>query len=762
MIGPRRGPPLLRGLVGLRGLLRLFGLLGLLTLPAIGWAQDGDVPEIVGVQVGLGGYYRAGTWTAVRVTLRGGSRAASGQISLTVPDGDGVPSRATTPAEQPCLVPAGERRTFDLYTRFGRVRSRLDVEFRAEGGTARRVFTAADQPGQGQFPAAVANHRGLVVTVATDSLGVEEAFNLLRLPPPDQAVVGRLEDAAQLPTQWYGYEGIDALVLCTSQPKLYADLKPDGPQAAALEQWVQMGGKLILCVGSRGGEVLRDGTLLARFAPGRFQKMVPFPQTDALEAYAGSSVPVPDSAGGRHELRVPHLTQVEGTIEARKLDLPLVIRQARGFGQVVFLAADPELPPFRQWSERGLLLGKLLDNPPPVAQDMDENRAIMHYGYTDLAGQLRSSLDQFPGVGMVPFWVVVGLIGAYIFLIGPGDYLLLRKVLRRMQWTWVTFPLVVVAFGVGAYGLACWSKGSRLHVSQVDLVDCDAVTGRARGTTWANLFSPKTDRYQLAFQPRSLDGQPAQGASVLTGWLGLPGGALGGMDPRTFSPTSWTHPYEFSDRLDAISGLPIQVWSTKSLTARWTARTAALPQAQLAEEDRLLVGSITNTLDFPLADCILACGRWGYEVGTLKPGQSAQFGTMARRRELETLLTGRKLEYTESKTDKFRLDPTPLYDQSSGDPAYILRAMLLFHAAGGRRYTGLFHEYQGFVDLSGLLKTDRAILIARAPADASTQRFGADLLRDGQPLGAPRDRHLTFYRFVFPVKVLTPSSSPRT
>ncbi len=731
---------------------------GLMLAPSLVRAEESGLPEIVGVQVGLGGFYRAGTWTPVRVMLRAGGQSVSGRLHLTVPDGDGVPSRVSSPAETPCRMAAGESRTLELQVRFGRVRSRLDVEFQAEKGSVRRTFEAADRPDKDQFPAAVENHRKLVVTVASGPVGVEEAFNLLRLSPKDQAVVGRMEDASQLPGQWYGYEGIDALVFTTSQTKPYAGLKPDSPQMLALEQWIEMGGKLILCVGREGAEVLRDGGPLARFAPGRLQKMVFLRQTGAWEAYAGSSIPVPQSTNGRHEIRVPQLMQVKGVVEARETDLPLVVRQARGFGQVVFLAADPELAPLNQWPERGLLLGKVLDNPPPTGQEMGENRSLLHYGYTDLAGQLRSALDQFPTVGLVPFWAVVALIGVYIFLIGPGDYLFLRKIVRNMRWTWLTFPLVVVVFAGGAYWLSYWSKGTEIHLNQLDLVDCDVTTGRIRGTAWASLFSPTTERYDLGFRPLLPNGKPVQEAAVLTSWLGLPGSALGGMDPRTLNPTSWKEEYEFSDRLDAMSGLPIQVWSTKSLTARWTAQTDAaqtdlVPQAQLGQEDRILIGTITNTLDFPLADCILAFDRWGYELGTLKPGQSAELGTMARRRELETLLTGRKLESTESGADKFRFDPKPLYDQSSEDPAYILRAMAFFDAAGGRRYTGLFNEYQSFVDLTGLLKSGCAILVARVPPDAATpRRWGAQLLRDDQPLAVSRDRHDTFYRFIFPVQ----------
>ena len=84
---------------------------------------------------------------------------------------------------------------------------------------------------------------------------------------------------------------------------------------------------------------------------------------------------------------------------------------------------------------------------------------MMHYGYNDLAGQLRSALDRFDGVRLVPFWLVAGLIVVYLLLIGPGDYFFLRKLVGRMEWTWLTFPAGRAA-GV-RWGPTCWPTGSR-------------------------------------------------------------------------------------------------------------------------------------------------------------------------------------------------------------------------------------------------------------------------------------------------------------
>ena len=216
-------------------------------------------------------------------------------------------------------------------------------------------------------------------------------------------------------------------------------------------------------------------------------------------------------------------------------------------------------------------------------------------------------------------------------------------------------------------------------------------------------------------------------------WLGLPGTALGGMNPRAGGPTLWTQPYSFSPSLDALCDVPIPVWSTKSLSARWNAPTKAFPEADLTDDNQLLVGTLVNTLDFPLEQCILAYGRSVYELGTIGPGESARLGPMSRRSELKTLLTGRKVVFTEA-SDKYRQEVTP-YDQSSTDVPYILRMMMFYEAAGGRRYTGLWNAYQSFVDLSTLLKADRAILVAQGPGDSPEKSRGATLLRDGRPLG---------------------------
>jgi hypothetical protein len=81
-----------------------------------------------------------------------------------------------------------------------------------------------------------------------------------------------------------------------------------------------------------------------------------------------------------------------------------------------------------------------------------------------------------------------------------------------------------------------------------------------------------------------------------------------------------------------------------------------------------------------------------------------------------------------------------------------LRIMMFYNAIDGQSYTKMDNGYQTFVDLSDLLKTGRAILVAEGPDQPQDKNHGAALLRDAKSINGPTDKHITLYRFVFPVK----------
>lgn len=717
-------------------------------LPCPALAADGPGVEFIGLRVGLGDCYKLGVWTQVELTLRAG-QSLVGRVEIVVPDGDGVPVRYSTPVERPVTLGPGQPASVRLYARFGRPTASLVARFyRGAELAATRTFPngvpTVERPA---VPPALDLDEQLLLVVAPGGVGLREA-----VPQSESALVRyrvvELADVAALPDRWYGYEGVRTIVVSTSDAEIASRF--DAARLEAIDAWVAQGGKALLTGGPQAERVLGERAPLARLLPGRLTGVVGLRQTDALETYCQSTAPVP-RAFERGELRVARLGAPEGIVESREADLPLVVRSPRSFGQVIFFAAALDQPPLSRWKGRPLMLRRLIDLPSQDGQALAV-RTMMHYGFADIAGQLRGGLDYFPGVRMAPFSLVAVLVALYIAVIGPIEYFVLRR-FGRLMFTWVTFPATVLFLGVVACVSAYGLKGSLLHTSQVDLLEVDTVGGLARGTSWAAVFSPRSELYNLGFAAR-LPGVAKPGdLSTLTGWLGMPGRGLGGMSPQATVPAVWPREYEVTADLARLAEVPVPQWATKGLTARYHGPAKVDLQASLVDQDQVIEGSLRNTLGVDLQGCLLVYGRWAYDLGDLGAGQTAVLGPTVKRGELRTRLTGRRIVFDDIKS-RYEEEVAP-YDLASTDLRQILQTMMFFEAAGGSRYTGLVSNYQDFVDASELLKAGRAMLVGFV-GPASVDRVAVALLRDGQPLASPGDPHVVALRILLPVKTGKP------
>ena len=324
------------------------------------------------------------------------------------------------------------------------------------------------------------------------------------------ATVAYLPTIDELPGDWWGLEGAST-VLLAADGQVPTKLSTPSPQLAALATWVRMGGRLLLAVGAEAPEALKPGSPLAELAPGAFDSLVPLRQRTALETYAETTEPL--SAAGPLELRVPKLTDVGGRIEAyaglQPRDLPLVVRTPHGFGEVDVrgLRSWPATAGRLERPARSCSTGCCGGSVPNSARPTRKRWARSRRWASSTSRPVARALDQFQGVELVPFWLVALLSTLYIACIGPLDYFLVKRVLRRMEATWLTFTLTVVLFSAGAFALAYGLKGRELVVNQVDVVDFDAESSLVRGTTWLNLYSPRIDTYDLSLAAGPVAGQ---------------------------------------------------------------------------------------------------------------------------------------------------------------------------------------------------------------------------------------------------------------
>jgi len=493
--------------------------------------------------------------------------------------------------------------------------------------------------------------------------------------------------------------------------------------------------------------LLAEGGALKGLAPGKFDEVVRLTETGPLEHFSEPATAIA-AAGSRTAILVPRLTGIDGWIEVhagrRPTDLPLVVRSARGLGEVTFAGLDVTAPPLADWPGRTALLQALLrPYTPGVALD-DVGQTLVTLGYNVVSGALRQRLGRtFASVVPFGFPTVAALAVVYLLVLGPLDYLLVHRWLRQPLAAWITFPLIVILFGVGGLTLAEWRKGTGgPRVNSLEVVDVDAATGQTRGTFWSALYAPEAMRFDLAVEPEPIGAQATSQTEALLSWWGLPGVGIGGMQAGGSNLGIVRDAYRYAADYAALEEVPVLASATKSLVARWTAPAKSVVEAQLRDEDGFATGSLVNRTGRTLRDVRLLYGSWGYRLGDLADGEQIDVGEHLDPLSVKTIVTRGALGDSRS-----ALERDSVFVAERASALELLHLMMFYEAAGGGRFAQLPHRYQAYCDLSRHLRLGRAILVAGVDGGGSRLVDRAT----GERLGGEDDFGTVVVRVVIPV-----------
>jgi hypothetical protein len=429
--------------------------------------------------------------------------------------------------------------------------------------------------------------------------------------------------------------------------------------------------------------------------------------------------------------------------------IPVAVQAARGLGRVTLVAFDLDRPPFTDFAERPALWDWVLrEGGAARASVGQEHKPLQGYaGPTDdedeLAVAVRSHIDTFDGVPVISFGWVAMFIVLYIILIGPVEYLFLKRILGRLELTWVTFPVIVLTVSAAAYFTAYAVKGRDLKVNKVDLVEVDPASGRVYGTAWVSIFSPRIATYTVGVTPaEGWTAEPDEPGGTLVGWVGGPQGGRGGFVRRRYA--YHTDPAA-GVVADGMTDVPIQVWSTKSFTARWSGKLD--PKAPVVEsrlehppgDPTKVIGAFVNRMPFDrLSDCVAFYAGQAYPLpgGVILKGQTVRLvldkGESARkwlqeRGQLADLLA-RASAYT-GRTDPRAGTRSAAAPAAPGAALPLLGVM--FHEAALSYDEGVYPRNASFrrLDQSWRLSEyhrDEVILVGRVtpPVGPAEERLG--------------------------------------
>src|SRR5262249_29398989 len=245
---------------------------------------------------------------------------------------------------------------------------------------------------------------------------------------------------------------------------------------------------------------------------------------------------------------------------------PIVLQSSCGLGRVVLVAFDLDAPPFSTWEGQAAFWKRLHNEIAPHQSAANAEQAIGPWGQGgELGTELKRGLESFEEVPVISFGWVALFILFYIVLVGPLDYLLLKKVFKRLELTWITFPVLVLVVSVAAYATAYYFKGDDLRVNKIDLIEIDLDgPGQVYGTSWFTLFSPRIQNYTVGLEPAAPEwggrwteeNADAPVPPMMVAALEGPEPGLGGNSQSLFR-----RPYEYAEDASGIVRLPIPVWA---------------------------------------------------------------------------------------------------------------------------------------------------------------------------------------------------------
>jgi hypothetical protein len=346
--------------------------------------------------------------------------------------------------------------------------------------------------------------------------------------------------------------------------------------------WIAGGGRLIIAGGTTGPSSLSTfPDDLLPYRPTSTSDVAPASLNALLGELPDGATDLPALAG----------TLTEGRSLAAVGDQTVAAERTYGSGKITIVGFDPTAAWLKGTSVAENLWRRLIPSRAsggPVAGD---------------DSQIVQAASQLPSLALPPIGGLIVLLGGYILLIGPINYLVLRRLDKR-EWAWITMPALIVAFAVGAYGFGTLLRGSDLIINEVAIVRGAPGATEGLAQAYFGVFSPTRGSYQLR----------------------VPGGAL------LSSPVSGD--FFSSDgtqaSLDVLQGDPARVrdlgvgfGSLRTVRAE-SVVTVPLIETDLRLQDSRLLGTVTNKSNERLLAPAVVLGGTVAKLSDLAPGATAK------------------------------------------------------------------------------------------------------------------------------------------
>ncbi|MCW3052752.1 MAG: hypothetical protein JWN14_1922 [Chthonomonadales bacterium] len=395
--------------------------------------------------------------------------------------------------------------------------------------------------------------------------------------------------APAMPASAQGYDMVDVVAL--------ADMPLDNlteDQLEALKGYVRNGGTLILS----------GGTDLSRLKSGFYNEMLPLDQISVrpvrdlnlLAQRYKEPLPLPNPIG-----------LVTGTMKpgTQALFGDLVYSRPYGNGVVLLTTFDFLDPNIRSWKEAPSLWRDLLRSNPTRISPRRTLASNARNGETGMQ-PLADAMAGKQATNAPPMLVVTIFLAAYLILLVPVSYFILKKIDKR-ELAWFTSPALILGFTVISYLIALSIKGGALTVNRAVVLETVAGSDQVSGYGQLTLYSPRRAAYDISMAPTGDANSPYRTlipSEVLSSGSVISGDLTVDMDNTAM-----------------LRGAEVRLWDKRSFETPVAANLGGAVEAKTRMIDHQNVEvTITNKTRYTLQDCVVLNGGQANVIGDLAPG----------------------------------------------------------------------------------------------------------------------------------------------
>lgn len=410
------------------------------------------------IRSGFDGSFKAGTWFPVVVTISNRGPDISATLSVSF-------RGASNAYRQAVDLPSGANKRVVVPIKSSGSdagNTRIDVTLRDGSSVIRSETVTLNAIGRDwSIIGVISDEEGALAELSTFEERSALPTSLVRLK------------GTELPDRVEMLQALDALFVQAVDTTTWTE-----QQRSVLRAWIDDGGQLIV----GGDERVTRG--LADLLPATVGGAGSPSNLEGLKA-AGWTLRDADRQVPLLQLAPAAAAQVVATGEGGQ---PLVVRRAFGAGSIIQTAFD--LQALRDVGNPVGLWAPLLSL---NQEHISLSERLRDQGFSILGESLK-----LPQLSFLSALGLFGFLAVYILIVGPVNYLILRRFNRR-EWAYLTIPLWVLVFSLGAYSWGTIGRGSATLVNQLAIVLVPQQAEQGKALTYVSLFSPTRSTYNLVF-----------------------------------------------------------------------------------------------------------------------------------------------------------------------------------------------------------------------------------------------------------------------